>query len=279
MNVSFLHNQGSAGISEDGIVYQPPHLFGVLDGTSGVYLPQEGPRLFDGESGGQFVSHTISSSLGFSSTEELLEDILRRANSVVGQLSKENGLHLHESEFLPATTFVVAKVTQESVNIIQGGDSLAVWEKKDGTVGGTPNRAFSYEKELLEIITGLMEKHQQDRREMWKEFRPILMKKRRAGINTVKGGFAVLNGQPEFENFWQKFTLRKEELASLILFTDGFVPFEWTLANKPLAGNVMSFFRAGGLNAVLENTYNISEMIKDSSHEDRPEATAIAIKF
>lgn len=279
MKTKVLYDQGSTRIAEDGIVFQPPHFYGALDGISGISLPHEGPKLFDGRTGGQFASHTISCVFESALVGESLESILRKANIMVRELSKTNGLSLQESELLPSAAFAVASVTPKSINILQGGDSLAVWLMKDGTIGGTPNRTFTYEDELLSTIAVLMKKHGEDRQKMWEEFRPILVDKRRANINTAQGGFALINGQPEVENFWQKFVLRREEIVLLILFSDGFVPFEWTRDEKSLAEKVVHLYQTGGLYSVLEETRGVAEQKKSSSHEDYAEATAVAIEF
>lgn len=278
MKVKILYDQGSARIPEDGIVFQPPRFFGALDGVSGIYLPHEGPRLFGGRTGGQLASHAISCAFGEALAEESLEDILLKANATIRKLSETNGLSLQESELLPSAVFAVASINQESINILQGGDSLAVWQKRDGTIGGTPNRTFAFEEGLLKTIAVLMEKHKRDRQKMWEEFRPILAEKRRSNDNTTQGGFALLNGQPEVENFWQKFILRRKEITLLILFSDGLVPFEWTEEEVSLGEKMIGLYRKGGLNSILAATRTAAEQKKSSGHEDYPEATAIAIE-
>lgn len=279
MRISVLYDQGSAAFPEDGIIFQPPFFLGVTDGVSGIYLPKKGSRLFEGRSGGQFASHVIAMACGMASEEEPLEKILQRANAILRKQIARSGLSLQESELIPSATFAVAKVTEESINIIQGGDSLAVWSMKDGTIGGIPNRLFIYEADLLSIVTMLMEKHKGNRQKMWEEYLPILAEKRRASINTIQGGFAVMNGQPEVERFWQKFVLPREEVRLLILFSDGFVPFKWTRDEILLAEKVLNLYQRGGIQLILDESRAIAELEKDSSHEDQPEATVIAIEF
>lgn len=280
MKVKVLYDQGSARISEDGIIFQPPFYFGVTDGITGVYLPDEGPKLFHGMTGGQLASHTISYVFRAASPERsFLGDLLRRANNIIREDIEANKLSLEESEFLPSAAFVVVSINDATIEILQGGDCLAIWQMKDGTIGGTPNKTYIYEKDLLRIIAELMEKHQKDRQKMWEEFRPILEKKRRANINTKQGGFALLNGQPKFKKFWQKFTLPKDKIHLLVLFSDGFVPFEWTQNEVAMAGEIIRLYRKGELYSVLEGTRFVADLKKSSSHEDYPEATAIAIEF
>lgn len=280
MKVKVLYDQGTACVAEDGIIFYPPCCFGVTDGVSGVYLPQEGPRLFNQLTGGQLASKIISRSFGSAIPGETLENILRRANNMLREISKEAEISLEELELLPSADFVVVRLdTSSSLSILQGGDSLAIWQMKDGTIGGTPNKVYSYEKELLQIVAGLMKKHKGDRQKMWREYRPILIEKRRANTNTEEGGFAVLNGQSEFECFWQKFTLPRKEIGFLILFSDGFIPFEWTENVFAMAGEMIRLYRKGELHSILEATRVIADKKKSLAHEDYAEATAIAIEF
>ncbi len=283
MKVQVLYDQGSARILEDGIIFRPPYYFGVTDGITGVYLPDEGPKLFHGMTGGQLASHAISRAFCTTSIAKSLEDVLLDANHMIYEDIAAHGLSLQEPELLPSATFVVATtidlLNTGAVTIVQGGDSLAIWQMKDGTLGATPNKTYNYEERLLCTIAELMKKHRRDRQKMWEEFRPILIKERRANVNTKQGGFALLNGQPEFENFWQKFILPRERMALLILFSDGFVPFEWTQQELGMAGEIVRLYRKGGLHPILEATRQIADQKKSSSHEDYPEAMAIAIEF
>lgn len=279
VRIQILYDQGSAPIPEDGIIFQPPHYFGTVDGVSGIYLPHEGPKLFNGKTGGQFASCAISCAFGTALAGESLEDILLRANNMIQEVSEARGLSLSEPELLPSASFAVASIDTQEITILQGGDCLTIWQMRDRAIGGTPNQAFTFVRGLLGTITELMERHKGDRQKMWEEFRPILTEKRRANFNTAQGGFAILNGQPEVEHFWQKFTLQREKTALLILFSDGFVPFEWTRDEITMGEKVVRLYRKGGLHSVLKVTRAVQEQEKSSSHEDYAEATAIVIEL
>lgn len=279
MRVSFLYDQGSARISEDCILFKPPRFFGAIDGVSGLYTPKEGPELFDGsKTGGQIASQAICGAFELARAKASLAEILEDANSTIRETSMVNGLIIEESEFLPAAAFVVADVGYDSIKIMHGGDCLAIWAMKDGSVNGISNPMFSYEQENIAVIARLMKKHRGDRQKMWEELGPILAEKRRRSINTA-GGYAVLNGQTEALGLVQKLSLVLKEVSLLILFSDGFVPFEETQSGAHLAEWVVGLYKAGGLQFVLKQTREAAEPNKSSSHEDHAEATAIAIEF
>ncbi len=266
MRTQILYDQGSASVAEDRVIYESfSHLLhcGVLDGITGVYLPKECPKIFDGKTGGQFAVDFISlffKSLSLARPTESLELILEKTNNALGEHSELYGVFLEQSEFLPSAAFVIASIDEGTITIIQGGDSLAVWQKRDGTIGGTSNKTFSYEKKLRSIIAELMEKHHGDREKMWEEFRLILITERRANINTPQGGFALLNGQSQSKDFWQKFELKREEIKLLLLFSDGFVPFEGTENEKTMGEELIhSYYWHGRLDSILTNTRLIEE--------------------
>lgn len=275
-----MYDQGSAKIPEDEIVFNPSRYFGVSDGISGVYTPEEGPIFFDGKTGGQVASSAISFAFGRTSffRDKPLKETLNYANGLVRQVIQKNGLSLNKTELLPSATFCVADIGSQKVEIVQGGDTLAVWEFKDGIIGGTPNLIFEYEQRQTSTIARLMEKHKGNRQKMWEEFRPYLIKDRRENMNALKG-FSIINGQPEFKDHLQEFVLSRESIKSLIIFSDGLVPFEKMAHLTEMAKFVLGFYRIGGLSHILEITREIAEKNKKSSHEDYAEAAAIAIEF
>lgn len=204
--------------------------------------------------------------------------ILRRANGIILKYTSEANIWHSGSEFLPSATFAVAKIDKQKVEILQGGDTLAVWQMKDGTIGGIPNLIFDYEERQTSMIAKLMEKHQGNRQKMWEEFRPFLAEDRRKNINASKG-FAIINGQPWFVDFLQEFKFSRNEIKRLILFSDGLIPFEFTRNATAMASAIIALYKNGGLSYILEETRRIAKKEKDLSHEDYPEATAIAIEF
>ncbi len=276
-----LYDQGSTKIPEDGIIFKMPAFFGVIDGLSGIYLPEDGPMMFDGKmSGGQFVASVISSAFINAKKEQTLEEILLSANTIIRKRLELERLSF-DQPFIPAAAFIAAKINEEigDVHIIQGGDSLAVWKTKNGKFGAIKNGMFNYEKELRQFVSDLMKEYDGDRQKMWEGFRPILMKYRRANFNIDNGAVCVINGHPQVERFWKTFDIPIDDLELMIFFTDGLVPCEWMNDEIKMAKKVIDLFYKNGLKAVLVNTRVIEGLNKKTSHEDFAEATAIAINF
>ncbi len=275
MRVQSLHDDGSAKKSEDGLIISPPY-YGVTDGVSGVYLPEEGPKLFDGKTGGQLASDMIVKEFSFAGPY-CFRSTLQGANWKLGEIAKKNNLFLNDPAFLPSACFSICELTDEKVYIKQGGDTLAVWQLKDGSLGGTPNKNFQYEKFLTDTIAELMAKNNGDRQKMWQDFRPILIDERRK--YSKEYGLCLLNGQTNFYDNCNSFSIELSKLHFLILFTDGFIPFETTNNVRDMANYVISQYNYGGVDWLLNKTREANEKEKLSTHEDFPEATAVALEF
>lgn len=276
MKVDSLFDKGTAKKQEDGLINSDPY-YGVTDGVTGVYLPSEGPKLFEGLTGGQLASRIIIDTFANASSR-LLGRALVAANDALHQHTQRVGLP-DDPAFLPGACFTVCEVDDSKVEIRQGGDSLAVWQFKDGAIEGTPNKNFAYEKLLTDTIAQLMQKHSGDRQKMWEEFRPILINERRKYSQEYR--LCLLNGLSGFSLYyrWQKFSLDRRELSRVILFTDGLVPFEKTRVVDELAHYVIELYNSGGLQAVLDETRRLATLNKERTHEDLPEAAAIALEF
>jgi hypothetical protein len=279
VKVKVLYDQGSAQIPEDGIIFNPSLYLGVTDGYSGLHTPKVGPRLFNGITGGQLASNAISRVFSAAiDDKEQVENALSKANVIIGQAIEKQGLSIYEPELLPSACFVIARIYEDDIAIVQGGDSLAVWQFKKGAFGGIRNLAYDFERELSHVFRELMKKNKRDRQKVWEKICPLEIEKRRAYINK-NGGFAVLNGQSWSQNFWQKVTLKKSEIALLVLFSDGFVPFEWTKNPIAMARKIVYHYKRGGLQAILRVARKKAEKEKSLTPIDFPEATAIAINF
>ena len=256
----------------------PSLVAGVIDGVSGLYEPSGGPQLFNGKSGGQAVCEIVNQIISNTQPSESLEDLLLAANEKIELHAISQGIHLNRSDILPGAAFAIAKVDQETVEIIQGADCLAVWQKSDGVINATRNQVFPYEAEWRRILTNLLGKYEGDRNKAWEQLIPVLCADRLERVNRRVSGYALLNGQQTLSECWQKITFPRADIRFLFLFTDGLIPFEESGNAETLGKMIVSLFKQGGLKAILERTRSIEEATKTESHIDHAEATGIAIE-
>lgn len=279
LKVNTIFNPGTAKTIEDKFIAQSP-FFGVLDGLSGLYDPAIGPTLFDGKSGGQKVVEIIENAFSLAKESDDLEDILKKANAAVRNFCISNNIPLDRADLLPGATFAFAKVGVDKVEIIQGGDCFAVWEKMNGEIGATPNHNFSDEEEKINILNDTIKRNNGDRNIGFKEYMPIATRLKIERVNKdQEKKSVVLNGQTEGERLWYRNTFPRGELKNLLLFTDGMVEFEESRDDIELAKIVLGTYHHGGLEGMLRRIRNIERSRTTTTHIAEAEATAVGVEF
>lgn len=287
MRIDSLYDQGTAREREDMLICREYDGFGglnliaaVLDGVSGLYTPESGPRLFRGLTGGQVVCNIASNIIESAPPGETLNSVFRRLNNEIMDLILEHGIPMERSDIIPGAAFAATRIRDGKIEIIQGADCFAVWLCRDGTIGATPNQVFAHDREMRKVMADLMEKHASDRNKAWEEFAPTLSQARLARVNKEgEYGYALLNGQKNVSLCWQEFNLSQDQIDLLLLFSDGLVHFEDTENPLSLGRMVVNLYQQGSLPRILERTRRIEEKEKEKSHIDHSEATAIAIEF
>lgn len=273
--IETLYSQGTAERIEDGLIINPL-FFGVVDGLSAPYHYKMEQILFDGMSGGEMVRKIILETFNLAKPNSTLEKLILQANQRIKEFQVNRGIPLKRSDLLAGATFAFAKIG-ETLEIIQGGDCFAIWVidseikvTKDQTQLAVHHR----------LISELMKKYRGNREKMWTEFYFHLCALRQQDYNQkIKTGFAVLNGQPQVSECWQRIEVPLLNLKLLLLFTDGFVPANERTNEEKMAKRLVSIYQKEGLAGILERTRRIEERGKKKRHIDHEEATALAVKF
>ena len=286
MKITTLFDQGTAKDAEDmfwmraeGGANKQRVIAVVADGVSGLYLPEDGPRLFYGRTGGQMVCDAIRNAISSAGTGGSIDSLLTMANIRVWESVLHHKLDMQRSDLLPGAAFAIVRIDEEKIDIVQGADCIVVWQKRNGTVNATKNQVFDHDSRLQGVVARLMAEHHGNRQEVWREFTPILSELRLRNVNRrIQNGYAMLNGQEGVLSCRRRVTLSRRTTRRLIISSDGLVPLSDTQDNKFLARIVMKLFAKGGLPFILARTREIEEKEKETSHIDNAEATAIAIE-
>ena len=282
MKVSFevAYDQGTASLKEDEEITNFP-FFGVIDGVSGIYHPNDGPMMFSGMSGGQMVCHEIQLAvLNAKKTNTVLE-VIEEASRVVRHRTKKKGIPFDHTELMPGASFVLAKIGADETEIIQSGDCFAIVLFSAGEIVVTPNKLYKHDALLHEAVEKLMLKHRRDRVKMWQEFIPIFsaMKRRHTNNPSLAEGFGLLNGQDALQKLLWKHEFATKSISTMVFFSDGFVPFEKTVCEKRLGKRFLEVYAEEGLTGILERTRRAEKEKRAKSHIDHSEATAIVVKI
>lgn len=275
--IESIYDSGTASILEDRLLINPP-FYGVLDGVSGLYYPDKGPILFGGFSGGQRVVQIVSTIFSDASRKDSLKEILMRANDLIRKFVYENGIDIKSGDLLPGAEFALAKVTDNEIEVIQGGDSFAVWRTKKGKIFSTPNQNYLYETSLIKVMADILLKYKGNRNAAWNEYLPILssMKRRMSGGANPNGCIA-LNGQKAIAKLWNRYILVKDDVNLLLLFTDGLVKLEETKNTQEMGERIVRTYSKAGWGGVLARIRRWESAKKSMSYIDHAEATGVAV--
>ena len=291
---------------EDGHFIALPFV-GVTDGVSEPYnMDHPQVKFRDGKlTGGEVVSRIVEGFFiqqsGKENAPDLdLRDSILEANKLVGSELKDYGFNLDSSETLPGATFAIAKISETQVEVVRAGDCFALWIDKEGEVAITPMQTRQQETEAdrdanniqrriakakynLELEEVNPSQMKEIRAEMWLEYFPIWKETRRRYINNPAdpNGYGLLNGQATLKEMCFYKVLERDNLGTLLLFTDGLTPWE-IIKNKSdieMARMVYSSYKKGGLQGLLNDTRAIENRVKGVSWTDAAEAAAIAVEF
>lgn len=280
VRVTGLYDQGSARLAEDSAVLNTPFI-AVVDGTSGVFLPQDGPRTYDGLSGGQVASRTLTSIIGDSSPQDSIHDLLSTAVARLGQTYKSDNLDLNQAGLFGGATGAVVKFEEAQVKTTQWGDAYIIVERIDGSVFLSRDQVLRHEVEMLSIISELMEKHSGDRAAMWAEFAPVLLAKRNERVNSKSPeGYGLLNHQEAFLGQYAENSFDAHAIRRILIASDGLFEIDDLMRKESFAKELMQRFEQGvTLRDLLAERREIAMRKAHQSHETAPEATAILVEM
>lgn len=310
-----LYDKGASPFREDGAVVAKPYAL-VLDGVSAPFSNDTPAQLFGGIpgkglSGGEMVARIVETSLFTTSLVQpnaSLKAALLAANQAIGRFQAEAGLDPQDSGSLAGATFAGIKVEEELIEVISGGDVFVLVEHHNGTVALSKNQVQGHDRAMNETINSFKaevatelgttpEEAQHDKPlwgkiigEMWNRFRIPLVEARREDVNNPhgpRGGYALLNGQSRVEHIWATQILTRSTVKSILLFSDGLVPWEGVLKNRAhdeVGSWVLDNYRAGGggedgLQRLLDIARGIEKDTFKDGYTSNAEATAIAIEF
>jgi hypothetical protein len=206
MRAEHILEKGSGSINEDALVMEGS-LFGVFDGATSL-----DKALFDGcKTGGRIASSTACDV--FKKNGDSLAALAGRANEKIGETMIRHGVNLSARQNLWSTSAAVARVDGQDLEWVQAGDACIVLVHGDGShrvLGEKPDHDF----ETLSL---------------WKQMAgtsPVtigqaLAHQIAATRRQMNRTYGVLNGERAAEDFILSGVEPLEDVAHILLFTDG----------------------------------------------------------
>jgi hypothetical protein len=268
------HNNQKILFSEDILLVQY-HNGGVLDAVagdavSGFHSSHVPNRMFpteDGEmTGGQAVGRILQQTLLNPPVCSSLAEILLAANAQMAEFAAIHGISRDRPDDLPAIDVAAARVTSDTVEVIQLGDCFAVWQMHSGEIFATKNQAAEFERRLHPYRT------RYSGGEFWVHAEQVFRQCRLDLTNKPcsRGGYATLNGQPEVAQCWYRTILTREDIALLLLFTDGLAPPEYLFNSAALGQHMIAAYTQGGWSTVI---------VAKGGPDNINEGTGLALEF
>src|SRR3990167_5556168 len=197
--IETLLDRGDSKYLENGVcVKEDGHstILAVCDSFSKPYDDKNNPIvLFGGLSSGEIVKNIFYRAIEKSHIKDSLLSIVKEADNQIKEFQKRAGFPFR-SDSLAGLVFAIAKISQEKIEIIQGGDCIALWKNKNGSIEFTKNSAMKASLFLKKEFSNLLQKHNYNRDKARAKFTSILMKEKMENINQNHAkGYPVMNGQ------------------------------------------------------------------------------------
>ena len=268
MQIDHIHEQGTGNFNEDAL-FLNGRIFGVFDGATSL----DGATYENGITGGRLAS-TIACET-FKKDDAPLFELAKQANSAIFEGMTRRGVDLSRKEGLWSTSAAVIRLTEETFEWIQTGDSLilAIYEDNSYKV-----LVDNYDHDLETLL-------------MWKEVAskrkgPILEELRDQIIkvrNQMNITYGVINGERETEGFLKTGTEKLDGIKHLILFTDGlFIPSEDPEKDSNF-DDFVDLFLNGKLSGVRNHVRQLQESDPDCRKYPRfkphDDIAAVALSF
>lgn len=146
-------------------------------------------------------------------------DTALEANRKIGEAMVVQGIDASQAENVWGTTLAVVAVDipHKKFEWVQTADSLIVVIKKDGAHQMLIQDEYDHDREIMMLWKEMAEDHVDDIRSRLQN--NILALRRTANVR-----FGTLNGNPNAEGFLRMGTMSLEDVAHILIFTDGMIP-------------------------------------------------------
>lgn len=270
MHIETILEKGVGTINEDA-VFVSEERFGVFDGVTSIdrYVDEEGKT-------GGYRAAQIAVDVFTRSTKPLRQAALE-ANDAIREVMIRKEVDVDTIEKLWATTLAVVQIdlVKREFEWVQIADSCIVVIEKDGTSRAVTKKGFP-DSEILMEWRELGQRKTPDIRS--KVIDKII--KLRKTANIVYG---VLNGDPNAERFLNLGTESLENVAHILIFTDGFlIPRKDPSAPDDFF-RMGALFLSGGLKKVRDHIRELEESDPNCweypRYKKSDDMAAVAISF
>lgn len=210
MEIHSIYEKGSGSINEDSLVLNNP-IFCVCDGASGLerYIDDQG------RSGALIASSLVAERIGKTSPYNTLSASVIDANWKLMKEMVAAGIKISDKIALWATTAAAVRLQKNIFEWVQIGDSLIMVIFKDYSYRLLV-KDYDHDIETMKLWRKFAEEKRENIREIIEPFDLEVTKRRNID-------YGVIDGELEVSSFVKLGTEKLDNVAHLILFTDGLI--------------------------------------------------------
>lgn len=276
-------------IGDDFAAILPNGVVVIGDGVPPVHNALESTPYFGAYPYGLLPGLILENIALTAKEEESANDILKRANTTLGDLYK--GLRL--SPYIPhnraGACFVIAKLGSESTELISGGDTIALWELVDGTCGWSKNQVFEVDQARNKDFTYQMNRATADygnaaHQVVWSDdyYGACFRASRDRFTNNPQelNSYPMLDGAPfsQIQPLLQSVKFPTASLKWLMLLTDGCFPIKWSESMDTLFHKFKACIDSNLSSEDVFKFMRDANQVSPASHTNEPELTFLVIK-
>jgi len=269
MRVEFLSEQGVRENEDTFIVDEKSGLFAVFDGASSL-VPFAGQT---NKTGARIAAETARD-IFTSTTGSLLERCMV-TNTAIDQIHLSHHIDTSDPVNRFACTVAAVQIRNDSVDLVQCGDTLIIVEDKGGTVT-VPLRYDDADQPIMQKWRCLANQNCTNIRERVDE--DVIALRRDANKT-----YGVLNGDPSVRNFLKIDKISRSAVASILILSDGsFIPKEDPATEENWAEHVQ-LCKEVGLKGLLQKVRDMEKSdpcsIRYPRYKLHDDATGIFIQL
>lgn len=264
-------DKGVSKMNEDA-VFIGEKRFGVFDGASSLddYTDEQD------RTGGYLAANIAKET--FERSNAGLAETAMEANRKIGEAMAAKNIDIDRKESTWCSTMAVVDIdaTDKKFEWAQIADALILVIKKDGAFQTLIKDDYEHDRGVMALWKQMAEAHVDDIRS---KVQDNVVELRR----TANEKYGVLNGDPNAANFLRTGSGSLEDVAYILLFTDGLIPPKEDPAAPDDFSDVVRWYLEGGLSNVRDHIREIEESDpncwKYPRYKKSDDIGAIAIKL
>lgn len=271
MQIEHVLEKGSGEMNEDSLLISKS-IFGVFDGLTSLTKYKDNR----GISGGLIASKLVKNEFE-TNTSLPFANIVKIALRKLEKIMVDQNIDMTKKEERLSTTLAVVRISNNSLEYIQVGDSPIIIINKDGTHEVIMSSNNS-DKEALLLWMRLT--HEEKIREWWKDKRmmdQLLKDRHRANIR-----FGTVNGEKEVFKFIKTGVKQVNRIKKILITTDGLFLPQVNPAEGEKMEELIALYQNMGLQKLKEYVRELEKkdtQFKYPRFKQHDDMAAISITF